>query len=61
MQRTWGRNARGGYLRNSKETTVAEAELAKGRAVEERVRELGVVQTVQGLKGLCKNFGLLLS
>lgn len=57
MQRVWGRNAVGRYLRTSGETRVAAAELARGRAVEDRVKEVRVVQTVQGLTGLCKNFG----
>lgn len=57
MQRIWGRNAGGRYLRTSEETRIAAAELAKGRAVEDRVKEVRVVQTVQGLRGLCKNFG----
>lgn len=48
------------YLRNDDETRVSEAELAKERAVEERVKEVvgaGVVWNVQGLTGLYKNSG----
>lgn len=57
MQRTWGRNAGAGYLGTSEETSLAAAELAEDGAVDGKVKEVGVAQTVQGLKGLCKNFG----
>lgn len=57
VQRTWGRNAGGGYLRTSEETGRAAAELAEGRALEDGVKGVEVVQTLQGLSGLCKNFG----
>lgn len=56
VQRPWGGNTGDGHLRTSKETSIAAAEQAKGRIVEDRVKVRGVVQTA-GSKGLYESFG----